>query len=205
MATRAVTTWRVRTTVVAAVLAGLAVIGGVTYLLLRPSADIAAIHSSFSAGFGGARAADDDGAGLRRRFTGTGTVIVAISATNTRDRDVELSVPQDALDDLDHWGIEGNVLFVPMERSRGYGDYRSEADLKRGTTTMPAHAEGEIVHVFRVTRCLPENTTMVALYALETDGHDARVEISPTSDTRELSTYEHEVQSTVGDVEMGGC
>ena len=70
---------------------------------------------------------------------------------------------------------------------------------------MPANAEGEIVHVFRVTRCLPKNTTMVALFDLETDGHTARVEISPTSDTRELSTYEREVSSNVGTIEMGSC
>ena len=152
---------RVRIIVVAVAMC--AVVGGGVYLLLRPTADIDHINSAFSDGFGGVRALDEDGAGLRRRFAGKGTVIVAISALNTRDHEVELSVPKDALEALAHWGIEGRVLFVPLSRTGGYGNYQSEADLEPGTSTMPANAEGEIVHVFRVTRCLPKNTTMLAL------------------------------------------
>jgi hypothetical protein len=183
--------------------AAVLVIGVLAYLALRPTADLDHIGSSFSTGFG-ARALDD-GAGLQRRFSGTGTVIVANSARNLRDHDVELSVPDHTREDLAGWDIGAEVLFVPLTRSGGYGDYHRESDLARGTTTMAAGADGEIVHVFRITRCLPPRTVTFASFGLQTDGHDARVEISPTTDTRELSTYEREVADNVGRIEIGGC
>jgi hypothetical protein len=132
-------------------------------------------------------------------------VIAAFSATNRRDHDVELSVPKETRDELAREGVRAEVLFVPLKRSGGWGNYQRESDLKRGSTTMPAKADGEIVHVFRIDRCVPSGTTVSPAYALDVDGHTARVQVALTSDHHELWSWDRDITDEFGRLQIGGC
>jgi hypothetical protein len=184
------------------VLAALVVVGAgvLVYVLTRPSADLDGPGSYATRGFG--TKPETRKSGPARRYSGTGTVIAAFSATNRRDHDVKLSVPKKTREQLARSGVRAEVLFLPLTRDRGYGAYRSEADLKRGSTTMPAKADGEIVHVFRVDRC---GANFSPTFALDVDGHTARVDVAVTSDHYELWTWDRDVTDAFGNLQIGGC
>jgi hypothetical protein len=186
----------VRRALIAAVV--LIALGVWVYVYTRPSADLDGPGSSATRGFG-TKAAQPE-TGPARRYSGTGTVIAAFSATNRRDHDVELSVPKEASDMLARSGVRAEVLFVPL--TRGYGAYERESDLKRGSTTMPAKADGEIVHVFHIDRC---GSSFSPTYALDVDGHPARVDVTITSDHHELWSWDRDVSDVAGSLQIGGC
>jgi hypothetical protein len=184
-----------RALIAAVVLIGLGV--GV-YVYTRPSADLDGPGSFATRGFGAKPVEPKTGPALR--YSGTGTVIAAFSATNRRDHAVKLSVPKDSRDALARSGVRAEVLFVPL--TRGYGAYERESDLKRGTATMPAKAEGEIVHVFHIDRC---GSNFSPTYALDVDGHAARVDVAVTSDHHELWSWDRDVSDVAGSLQIGAC
>jgi hypothetical protein len=173
-------------------------VGVGAYVYSRPSADLDGIGSAATRGFG-VKAVPPD-AVPQRRYSGTGTVIAAFAASNQRDHAVTLSVPKDARDELARSGVRAEVLFVPLQR--GYGAYTRESDLDRGSTAMPAKAEGEIVHVFHIDRC---GTWFSPTYALDVDGHTARVDVAVTSDHHELWSWDRDVTDEFGSLQIGGC
>jgi hypothetical protein len=190
-----------------ALIAGAALIalgaGVLIYVATRPSADVDGIGSSAIRGFGAKPVHPN--AMPRRQWSGTGTVIAAFSATNPRDHDVKLSVPKATRDELAQSSVRAEVLFVPLQRSGGWGNYQRESDLKRGSTTMPAKGDGEIVHVFHVDRCQPGETWVSPSYALDVDGHTAQVEVALTSDKHEFWSWDRDITDEFGRLRIGGC
>jgi hypothetical protein len=185
---------------IAAAAVAVIAIGAGVYVLTRPSADIDQVGGFVTRSWGDL--AERAGS---RRFEGTGTVVAALSARNTRDHAVKLEVPEKQRTWLAEHGVRASVLFTPLGGGDAYGDYAGDADLEKGSATMAAHAEGELVHVFRVIDCR-RPLDLPAGYALEVDGHEARTEISPTADERKLVSYESDMRKLWGDLILaGGC
>jgi hypothetical protein len=185
---------------IAAAAVAVIAIGAGVYFLTRPSADIDQVGGFITRSWG--ELAEPDGS---KRFEGTGTVVVALTARNTRDHAVKVEVPNEQRTWLAEHGVRASVIFTPLHGGGVYGDYASDADLKKGNATMPAHAEGELVHVFRVIDC-KRPLDLPAGYALEVDGHEARTEISPSADERKLVSYESDMHRLWGDMVLaGGC
>jgi hypothetical protein len=67
---------------------------------------------------------------------------------------------------------------------------------------MPAKAEGEIVHVFHIDRC---GSAFSPAYALDVDGHAARVDVAVTSDHHELWSWDRDVSDVAGNLQIGAC
>jgi len=64
---------------------------------------------------------------------------------------------------------------------------------------------GQPVHLFGVTVCRLADNLGLPKLGLDADGHPARVEISPTSDTRELALYEDEALQEDEELVFEGC
>jgi hypothetical protein len=182
------------------VVVAVAMVGFGVFLLTRPSPDVDHLGSYGTIGWGGAHALDEADA-PREHYAGKGTVVAAAGARTLRDHPVKLTVAKDAQAQLARFGIRAEVRFVTLDFKHGYGDYTSDGDLDRGSATMPANADGELVHVFHVDRCLPANSSIPATFAVEGDGHPLRV----TGDRDELWTYERAIRTSYGELDLGAC
>ncbi len=171
--------------IVAAAVAVIAIGAGV-YFLTRPSADFDHLAGAATRAWGGARVTSGKDVIPDDRFAGTGTVVAMFSARNVRDHDVELAVPKGERERLAKDGIRASVVFVPVARTRGYGDVDSAKELAHGSTTMPAKADGEIVHVFQVTDCRRGRDIPVS-FPLEVDGHEAQVDLDAPQRRRQAA------------------
>ncbi len=154
-----------------AVIAVLAIGAGV-YLLTRPSADVELRGGYATRAWGGAEALDTNEAGAYSRFKGTGTVVAVVQAANPTDEAIELAVPDDA---TGFPGLELSVAFIPAVPPDSFPKIDGDDDLTGVSTTMPARAQGEIVHVFRVVDCKRTEGLGVPKLTLEADGHPAQV------------------------------
>jgi hypothetical protein len=163
---------------------GLAALGAAVFALTRDSADIDRISVPATWSWGGTTALRNGDSGIWTRFAGNGTVVVVVSALNTRDHPVELTVPDRALA-----GVRAQVRFRALRSDGALPDVREEADLRGTATTMPAHAEGQLIHVFRITDCSRAAGIEIRELGLETDGHDAQVEVATGSGETELARY----------------
>jgi hypothetical protein len=177
----------------------IAAIGVGVYFFTRPSPDIDNTGGFITQSWGGL--AKRPGA---KRFAGTGTVIAALSARNTRDQAVKVEVPEEERTWLADNGVRASVVFTQLHGGGSYGDYANDEDLKKGSATMPAHADGELVYVYRVTDCKRGRDIAVG-YPLEVDGHEARVEISPSTDERKPVSYESDMASIWGSLLLLSC
>ena len=174
-------------------------IGAGVYFLTRPSADVELRGGYATRSWGGAQAVDPPEAGAPSRFKGNGTIAAIVQAGNPTDHPVELAAPGVR----QGRGLDVSVVFLPERDS--FPSVDSDADLEGATTTMPANAVGAIVHLFRVTDCSLADNLGLPKLRLEADGHPARVEISPTSDTRELALYEDEALHEDDELVFEGC
>lgn len=173
-------------------------------VLSGPSADFDGLASSGVRTWGGLRR-DEAGQIGNQGFRGTGTLVGTFSVRNRRDHAVVVSVPSYEQQRLAMFGIRRSVLFVPFEPTRGSGGVARDADLARGSTTVPAHAEGEIVQVFRADRCQRPGSFVVSAFPLEVDGHAARVLVGG-NDGDEVWTFERAISDIYGvDLAFGSC